>query len=261
MATESAAPLGASPMPAPPHRPPDGHAHDDEHDHEEEHGVRTADLVLIGVVALAALASWLKLWEHFASFDVVALVATLVGGIPIFREAFSALLARRMTMELSMTIAIVAALVIGEFFTDVVIVLFVLIAEVLEHLTVGRGRHAIGALLSRLPRTAFVRRDGEAREVAIEEVRLGDTVVVKPGAAIPVDGLVLAGNSFVDQSSITGESLPVEKVVGSGIFAGTINQSGALDVKAERVGRDTAFGKIIEAVERAEKSRAPIQKT
>src|SRR5579872_2633451 len=80
------------------------HGHDHEHDHdEEEHGVGLTDVALAGVVALAALASWLELWQHFASFDVIALVATLLGGIPIFKEAFEALLKRRMTMELSMT--------------------------------------------------------------------------------------------------------------------------------------------------------------
>lgn len=241
---------------------PHEHDHDGDHgDEGEAHGVAAHDLVLIGLVALAALASWLELWRHLASFDVIALVATLVGGLPIFKEALEALLKRRMTMELSMTIALVAALAIQEFQTAVVIVLFVLIAEVLEHLTVGRGREAIGALLSKLPRTAFVRRDGAAVEVALDQVHPGDVVVVKPGSALPVDGLVVTGHSFVDQSSITGESLPVEKLPGSSTFAGTINQSGTLDVKAERVGKDTAFGKIIEAVERAERSRAPIQKT
>jgi Cd2+/Zn2+-exporting ATPase/Cu+-exporting ATPase len=234
------------------------HEHEDDH---EAHGVSLPDLALIAAVALSALASWLKLWEHFASFDVIALTATLVGGIPIFKEAFGSLLARRMTMELSMTIALASALAIHEFQTAVVIVLFVLIAEVLEHLTVGRGRQAIGALLSKLPRTAFVRRDGAGVEVPIEDVTQGDVVVVKPGAALPVDGAVVSGHSFVDQASITGESFPVEKVTGSRVFAGTMNQTGTLDVRTERVGRDTAFGKIVEAVERAEKSRAPIQKT
>jgi Cd2+/Zn2+-exporting ATPase/Cu+-exporting ATPase len=234
--------------------------HEDDHDHED-HGVAPSDLALIVLVALGALASWLGLWKYVATFDAIALVATLVGGIPIFREALESLLERRMTMELSMTIALAAALAIKEFQTAVVIVLFVLVAEVLEHLTVGRGREAIGELLSRLPRTAFVRRDGAATEVPIESVRPGEVVVVKPGGALPVDGLVASGRSFVDQASITGEPLPIEKVAGSRVFAGTINQTGTLDVTTERLGRDTAFGKIVEAVERAEKSRAPIQKT
>jgi Cd2+/Zn2+-exporting ATPase/Cu+-exporting ATPase len=98
-------------------------------------------------------------------------------------------------------------------------------------------------------------------EVASEEVQVGDTVIVKPGGRIPVDGLVLGGRSFVEQAAITGEAMPVEKIAGDAVYAGTINQSGALEIGAQRLGRDTTFGRIIEAVERAEKSRAPIQKT
>jgi Cd2+/Zn2+-exporting ATPase/Cu+-exporting ATPase len=238
--------------------------HDDEHghaDHDHEHSLEWVDLVRIGLVALSAVASWLGQWQHFASFDVIALVATLVGGYPIFKEAVANLLARRMTMELSMTIALVAALAIGEFFTALVIVLFVLIAEVLEGLTVGRGRRAIKDLLDLLPRNAVVRRGEATQEVGTAAIQVGDVVLVKPGSRIPVDGVVVAGNSFVDQSTITGESRPVEKLAGTTVYAGTINQSGVIEVRTEGIGRETAFGKIIDAVERAEKSKAPIQKT
>ena len=141
-------------------------------------------------------------------------------------------------------------LVLGE----LVAVLFVLVAEVLEGLTVGRGRRAIKDLLDLLPQQAVVRRAGGTQEIGAAEVQVGDVVLVKPGARVPVDGVVVAGNSFVDQAPITGESLPVEKLLGSSVYAGTINQSGVLEVRTEGVGRDTAFGKIIEAVERAEQS-------
>src|SRR5205823_11410033 len=164
-----------------------------------------------------------------------------------------------MTMELSMTIALAAALAIGEVFTALVIVFFVLIAEVLEELTVGRGRRAIRDLLDLLPRTAEIRR-GEGHQTAnINEIASGDVVLIRPGSRVPVDGEVVHGNSFVDQARITGESLPVEKLPGREVFAGTINQSGVLEVRVSKVGRNTAFGKIIEAVERAEQSRAPVQ--
>src|SRR5436309_855006 len=224
------------------------------------HSLEKIDLIRIGLVALACIASWFGLWRHFASFDVVALVVTLVGGYPIFREALTNILARRMTMELSMTIALAAALAIGEFFTALVIALFVLVAEVLEGLTVGRGRRAIKDLLDLLPHHALVRRAGGTQELEAAEIQVGDVVLVKPGSRVPVDGVVAAGNSFVDQATITGESLPVEKVAGSRVYAGTINQSGVIEVRTEGIGRDTAFGKIIEAVERAEQSKAPIQK-
>ncbi len=238
---------------------PQNHDHDGPED--REHSLEWVELFRIGLVALACIASWLGFWQYFASIDVIALLATLVGGYPIFKEAVGNLLARRMTMELSMTIALVAALAIGEFSTALVIVLFVLVAEVLEGLTVGRGRRAIKDLLDLLPRNAVVRRDGDTKEVEAAEIRPGDVVLVKPGARVPVDGVVVAGNSFVDQAPITGESLPVEKLPGTCVYAGTINQSGVIEVRTEGIGRDTAFGKIIEAVERAEQSRAPIQKT
>jgi heavy metal translocating P-type ATPase len=188
-------------------------------------------------------------------------VAALIGGYPIFKEAFENIVERKMTMELSMTIALLSALAIGEFFTALVITAFVLAAEVLEGLTVGRGRRAIQSLLDFLPRTVAVRRNDQVVEVASEEVQVGDTVIVKPGGRIPVDGIVLGGRSFVEQAAITGEAMPVEKIAGDTVYAGTINQSGALEIGAQRLGRDTTFGRIIEAVERAEKSRAPIQKT
>ncbi len=200
--------------------------HDEPEAHAVEHWLESREVMRIGLVAVASAAVWLRLWEPLARVSVIGLTAALVGGYPIFEEAFSALRARRMTMELSMTIAVGAALAIGEFFTALVIVLFVLIAEVLERLTVGRGRRAIKDLLDFLPRQALVRRAGAAREVGAAEIAPGDVVVVKPGGRLPVDGVVVAGHSFVDQATITGESLPVEKVAGAHVYAGTINQSG-----------------------------------
>src|ERR1700688_2272045 len=229
----------------------------------EQHGdgAEWAELVRIAFVAIAAAAVWFRLWETFPHISVIGIVATLIGGYPIFKEAFENIVERKMTMELSMTIALLSALVIGEFFTALVITGFVLAAEVLEGLTVGRGRRAIQSLLDFLPRTVAVRRDGQVIEVPSDQVQVDETVIVKPGGHIPVDGIVLSGRSFVEQAAITGEAMPVEKAQGDTVYAGTINQSGALEIGAQKLGRDTTFGRIIEAVERAEKSRAPIQKT
>ena len=228
---------------------------------DHEHGFEWIELVRIGFVALAAAAVWFRLWEPFPRVSIIGIVATLIGGYPIFKEAWENLVERKMTMELSMTIALLAALAIGEFFTALVITAFVLAAEVLEGLTVGRGRRAIRDLLDFLPRTVSVRRDGQVIDVPAEQVEVGDSVVVKPGAHIPVDGIVLSGRSFVEQAAITGEAMPVEKLQGAAVYAGTINQSGTLEIGAQKLGRDTSFGRIVEAVEHAEKSRAPIQKT
>jgi heavy metal translocating P-type ATPase len=231
----------------------------EEHDHQ--HGLEIADFLRVVFVAIAAAAVWFHLWEPFHRVSVIGLAATLIGGYPIFKEAFENIIERRMTMELSMTIALVSALAIGEFFTALVITAFVLAAEILEGLTVGRGRRAIQDMLDFLPQIASVVRNGKIIEVDTNTIRPGEIVLIRPGGRIPVDGQVVTGHSFVEQAAITGEPMPSEKAVGSEVYAGTINQAGTLQVRADRLGKETTFGKIIEAVEKAERSRAPIQKT
>jgi len=237
------------------------------HPHEQGNGHRggvrldPVELGRIGFTGLAIVVTWLRLWEPLPHFDVAGFAAVSIGGYPIFREAAVDLISRRMTMELSMTIALVAALAIQEVFTALVIVFFVLIAEVLEELTVGRGRRAIQDLLNLLPQLVELLGAGGPQTTNLSDLRAGDVVLVRPGGRVPVDGRVVGGHSFIDQAAITGESMPVEKIPGARVYAGTVNQSGILEIQTETVGRDTAFGKIVEAVEQAEHSRAPVQKT
>jgi heavy metal translocating P-type ATPase len=233
----------------------------DDHDHDHKHGFNLVEVLRVAFVALAAMAVWFHWWEPFNKISVIGLAATLIGGYPIFKEAFENIVERRMTMELSMTIALLSALAIGEFFTALVITAFVLGAEILEGLTVGRGRRAIQDMLNFLPQTASVLRDGQTLEVPTDTILPGEIVLIRPGGRIPVDGQVVSGHSFVEEAAITGEPMPHEKTAGSVIYAGAINQNGTLQVRAERLGKETTFGKIIEAVEKAEHSRAPIQKT
>src|SRR6202045_4026326 len=155
---------------------------------EHVHGFEWAEFIRIAFVGLAAAAVWFRLWEPFRNISVIGIAATLIGGYPIFKEAFENIVERKMTMELSMTIALLSALAIGEFFTALVITAFVLAAEVLEGLTVGRGRRAIQSLLDFLPRTITVRREGQIVEISADQVKVGDTVIVKPGGHIPIDG-------------------------------------------------------------------------
>jgi heavy metal translocating P-type ATPase len=236
--------------------------HDGPHrDQDDGERLDRGELARIGLVAAASVAVWFRLWEPFDRISVIGLVGTIGGGWPIIHEAWTNLRERRMTMELSMTIALLAALVIGEFFTALVITVFVLGAEVLEGLTVSRGRRAIRDLLDYLPATAAVRRSSGSIRIPLNQLGVGDIVLVAPGECIAVDGTVRSGHSYVDQATITGEPSPVEKGPGAIVYAGSINQSGALEVVADRLGRDTSFGKIVEAVEHAEGSRAPVQKT
>jgi heavy metal translocating P-type ATPase len=238
--------------------PSSDHA-DHEDGHEHEHPLNWREINRVLFVAAAAGAIWFLGGARNPYVTGIGVICALVGGFPIFHEAYENIVQRRMTMELSMAIAIVAALAIGEIFTALVITLFVLVAEILEGLTVGRGRTAIRHLVGLLPTTATVRRNGSWQDIDTREVAVGEIVLVKPGTRIPVDGVVAGGHSFVDQATITGESMPTEKSKGASVYAGTINQSGALEIRVDRMGRDTTFGKIIDAVERAEKSRAPIQ--
>jgi cation transport ATPase len=135
-------------------------------EHEDhEHPLEWIELARIGFVALAAAAVWFRIWEPLPRVSVIGVLAALIGGYPIFKEAWENIVEREMTMELSMTIALLAALAIGEFFTALVITAFVLAAEVLEGLTVGRGRRAIRDLLDFLPRTVSVRRDGQVVDI------------------------------------------------------------------------------------------------
>jgi heavy metal translocating P-type ATPase len=247
---------------------PHDHGHDHDHDehghhehgHDHDHPAGPIEYVRLGVMAFIVIASLTGWWRAFMDRDWLAFAGTIIGGFPIYKEAWENLLKRRMTMELSMTIALLAALAIGQFFTAIVIAFFVLFAELLEGYTVGGGRKAIEKLIDALPRQVTVRRDGREHQVAADALSPGETIVIRPGERIPVDGMVTKGSSFVDQSSITGESLPVEKVEHADVFAGTINKNGVLEVSVRRVGRDTTFGKIIQVVEEAEKSKAPVER-
>src|SRR5246127_3871747 len=173
------------------------------------HGVERTELIRIAFVALAAAAVWFRLWEPFPHVSVIGLAATLIGGYPIFKEAFENILERRMTMELSMTIALLSALAIGEFFTALVITAFVLGAEILEGLTVGRGRRAIQDMLNFLPQTASVVRDGQTLDVPTDTILPGEIVLIRPGSRIPVDGQVVSGHSFVEEAALTADPCPL----------------------------------------------------
>src|SRR6202158_2364885 len=231
--------------------------HEDEHEHA--HALTWREINRVLFVAAAGGAIWFLGGARNPYVTGIGVICAIVGGFPIFHEAYENIVQRRMTMELSMAIAIVAALAIREIFTPLVITLFVLVAEILEGLTVGRGRTAIRRLVGLLPTTATVRRNESWQDVETKEIAAGDIVLVKPGTRIPVEGVSAGGHSFVDQATITGESMPAEKIKGASVYAGTINQSGALEIRVDRMGRDTTFGKIIDAVERAAQSRAPIQ--
>ncbi|HEY8402717.1 MAG TPA: heavy metal translocating P-type ATPase [Cytophagaceae bacterium] len=140
-----------------------------------------------------------------------------------------------------------------------VIIAFILLGRTLEESAKSRTSEAIKKLMGMQPKTVRVKRAGEEREVPIEEVYEGDTVFIRPGEKIPVDGVVISGSSFVDESMITGEPIPASKAEGHKVFSGTINQKGSLVMRAEKVGKDTLLAHIIKTVEEAQGSKAPVQ--
>ncbi|VEI03202.1 Zinc-transporting ATPase [Acidipropionibacterium jensenii] len=219
-----------------------------------------ADLARIAVVIACAVAVGLGVSWPSPRVPILALAGLLIGCWPILVEAWQDVWHRRMSMELSMLIAIAAAAAIGEWVTSLVIAVFVLAAEILEDLSMDRGRDALTDLMSFLPATVQVRQPGGVAEVSLSELTPGQVVVVAPGGRVPVDGVVVTGESTVDQSRITGESLPVTVGVGDDVFSGSINQTGALDVRAQRVGAESSYGRIVAAVRQAQSSQPPVQR-
>jgi Cu+-exporting ATPase len=220
----------------------------------------------VGLIALIALgeitAESLGLFHGLEELvpAPLALAAVAVGGYSIFRRAFFGVRSRQVNTDLVMSLGILAAAAIGEFVSAALIVFFVSLAHFLEGLTTGRARHAIQELIALVPRTARVKREQGEEEVAVEALRPGDLVVVRQGSRIAVDGVVLRGHASVNQAPMTGESLPVEKGQGERVFAGTVNELGYLEVRAERVGEETMVGRIIHLVEEAEAHKAPDQR-
>jgi Cd2+/Zn2+-exporting ATPase len=212
-----------------------------------------------GALILAALAA-----DYLAGLPALGaglmLAAALLAGSDIAARAWGALRSRHIGIELLVTIAAVGAIAIGEFWEAAAVTFLFLLGAYLETRTLQKTRRALQDMLDQAPLTAIVLRDGRQVEVAAHEVLVGETVLVKPGAKLPVDGEVVDGRAAVDESTITGEPMPVEKQVGAQVFAGTISQDGLLRVRAVSVGADTTLARIVRRVEEAQEAQAPTQR-
>jgi P-type Cu+ transporter len=227
---------------------------------EPEHGNTKTDVVRLLVMAFAAVFSGLGVWRQLLPIDAVAIAATLLGGYPVYKETLLALRHGRVNMEVSMAVAIFASLIVGQFTVSVVITFFVLLSEYIETYAVDRGRQTITLLERSAPKRALVRRGGKEVEVDTGALVPNDVVIVRDGDRVPVDGTIVVGSAFLNQSSITGESARVEKSAGERVYAGSVDESGLIEVRTEKVGTETVFGKIIKLVEDAENRKAPIQR-
>ncbi|HIQ20043.1 MAG TPA: cadmium-translocating P-type ATPase, partial [Planctomycetes bacterium] len=192
---------------------------------------------------------------------VIYVVAIVTGGYFFGREAIEELIfEREIGIELLMSIAAVVATVMGQAAEGAMLVFLYSISEAAEGYTEEKTRAAIKALMDLAPKVALVRRDGREEEIPVEELQVGDVFIVKPGQSMPTDGVVIKGRSSVDQSPVTGESIPVEKVEGDQVFAGSINQEGALEVRATKTFADNTISRIIQMVEEAQERKGRSQR-
>ncbi len=232
---------------------------------DDEHGAEFNKLriILVSVsgvfTGLALLLQWQKLLDPYGK-AAPAVIAIIAGGWFIFPKAIRALRHFSLDMNVLMSVAVIGAACIGEWTEAAAVVFLFSLSELLEGFSVGRARRAIQSLLELSPDTALVKRGDQIQEIRVEEVKLDETLVIKSGARVPLDGVVTSGESAINQAPITGESMPVEKKSGDTVFAGTINGEGSLEVKVTKASTDTTLAKIIKLVGEAQGQKAPSQR-
>jgi len=214
------------------------------------------------LILIFTLASWgLAHWQIGPTFvnAALALIAVFLGGLPRFISGFKDAFRGKITVNVFVTVALAVTVAVGEFRPAAVIIFIMSVVGALESYTLDKTRRAIRDLLSLAPPTATVRRGEVEVTIPVTELQVGDIVIVRPGERIPVDGVVTAGAGTVNQAPITGESMPVEKLKGSEVFSGTLNETGRLDVRTVKTGDDTTLARIAHLVEEAQETKAPIQ--
>ena len=216
---------------------------------------RSKDIYRIALGGLLGLAGYL--WdagnEGQSIIGMGLMFASLaINGLPIVWGAAKGLVQRRVNVDELVALALVASVLLGEYFTAAVVAFVMVLGSLIEEITSGAARKAITALMSITPDTASLIEDGNVKTVPIDRVKVGDLLVVRPGDRIPVDATVVKGVTAVDESSMTGEPIPKEKAVGDTVYAGTLNQNGVIEIEARLVGEDTTLGKVIKLVSAAE---------
>lgn len=233
-------------------------------EHEHPSGAVTSPRARLVLVAISGAALSIGFALHLTGFPTFAYLpafaaAILTGGIYTVRRALSSARAFSLDINVLMLLAVVGAIAIGDWEEGASVIFLFAFAQLLEARSMARARHAIRALMDLSPAEALVHRDGIDQRVGVDSVGLGETLVVRPGEKIPLDGEVVNGHSPVNQAPITGESLPVDKGPGDEVFAGTINGRGALEIRVTRRRRDTTLARIVSLVETAQVRRAPTQ--
>ena len=227
-------------------------------------GVNWADPEILCVIATfvfmvaGRFGVWIGLPAGFAPWFFLA--AYLAGGWRGTIKGVRSLLRGTVDVDLLMILAALGAAYVNHAFEGAMLLFLFSLSNTLQELAIERSRSAISALMKLRPETALCKREGETRLVRIEELAVGDIVVVRPGESIPVDGIVTEGASTVNQASITGESLPVEKKTGDTLFAGTLNEQGGLEMRVSKLATESTLAKLIELVEKAQSQKAQTQR-
>ncbi len=239
-----------------------GETEADEFEVLRQKALRLFGIVFGAILLIVVAGEWFGLFDSVTAFIPFELgvVLVLLMGYPVFRKVVLSAMQGNVTVHALMTVGALAALIAGEWVTSAIVVFFMRTGDFIETYTTNKARNAVRSLTDIAPKTACVIRNGQETDIPISEVRTGDKIVVRPGGQIPVDGVVLEGYATVNQSAITGESMPVEVESGSSVYAATIAEGGRLLVKASAVGRDSTFGRIIRMIEEAETSRGPVQR-
>ena len=215
-------------------------------------------IVLTIISAVFLLISWSGILKNVIPFDV-ALVSVVISGTPILLEAVKGLITSfDLKANVLVSIALIASLLIGEYFAAAEIAVIMTIGEILEDRTVRKARESVKKLLELTPPMARIKTPDGEREIPVEDLAMGDILLVKPGESIPVDGIIIKGHTSIDQSILTGESMPVDKKIGDEVFIGTLNQLGVIEVEATKVGEDTSLAKLIRLVRDSEDKKAPV---
>lgn len=212
-----------------------------------------------GILILAALTTYLFNWG-LQLLDTLLIIASVVAGIPTFIKAWKASRLKMFSIELLVTIAVIGALIIGEYVESAAVTFLFLFGAFLEGRSLQKARSSLKSLMEMAPLEATVMREGIRSVIMAEEVVADDLVIIQTGEKIPIDGRVLSGNTSVNEAAITGESVPASKGMDDQVFSGSILDSGYLEVRAEHVGEDTTFSKIIELVEEAQEGKAKTQR-
>ncbi|MDF2524080.1 MAG: heavy metal translocating P-type ATPase [Clostridiales bacterium] len=210
------------------------------------------------IILIALLLKQLKLYNNIS--DILLIAAAIIAGYSIAANAIGALRYRVLGIDALVTLAVTGAILIGEYWEASAVTFLFMLGSYLEAKTIEKTRSAIKALLDLAPVSARVLRDGKEIELSADEVIKEDIVLVKPGEKISVDGTIIEGKAYINQSAITGESMPVNREVDDTVFSGTIIESGYLKIRADKVGEDTTFSRILEMVEEAQDKKAKTQK-